>query len=87
MEPDKLAFVLDHLRKLTLRVGYFCIHMGAAKKNYPDGRNTHLIQRSRKWWKKMLGRFFKVEQTVVKGPELYVVLSPKAKEASADAVA
>jgi 2-polyprenyl-3-methyl-5-hydroxy-6-metoxy-1,4-benzoquinol methylase len=58
VEPDHLLFVLDDLRRVTRKVGYFVIHLTAAKKVLADGRNTHLIQESESWWLKTLGQFF-----------------------------
>ena len=60
VEPDRLDFVLDDLRRCAKRVGVFIVHSGAAQKVYPDGRNTHLIQRPLDWWKDQLGRFFAI---------------------------
>lgn len=77
VEPEKLFLVLDDLRRVTLKVGYFTIHMGAAQKKLPDGRNTHLIQRDKKWWAKKLAKFFKIGTILEKGPELHVVVAPR----------
>lgn len=79
IEPEKLHFVLDDLRRVTLMMGYFVIHMGPAQKTLPDGRNTHLIQRDRKWWEKKLGKFFEVGQVIEKGKELHCIVGPKKK--------
>jgi hypothetical protein len=78
IEPERIQFVLDDLRRVTRKVGFFVIHMAAAQKTLPDGRNTHLLQRDRKWWKKQLGKFFQVGQINEVGKELYVVVGPKA---------
>ena len=79
VEPDKLFFVLDDLKRVVLRVGYFTIHMGPAKKTLPDGRNTHLIQQNRAWWKSKLKKFFQIGTILERGPELHVVVAPKAQ--------
>ena len=78
IEPDKLHFVLHDLARVVNRVGYFVIHMGPASKTLPDGRNTHLIQRNRKWWAQKLKRHFTVGQIVESGHQLVVVVGPKA---------
>lgn len=77
IEPEKLQFVLDDLRRVTLKVGYFVINMGPAKKTYADGRNTHLIQEHQKWWEAKLSKFFEIAKTIVTGPSLHVVVGPK----------
>lgn len=79
IEPDKLGFVLDDLRRVTLGVGYFVIHMGPAQKTLPDGRNTHLIQKNRKWWEKKLAKYFAIGQVIEKGNELHCIVGPKQK--------
>jgi hypothetical protein len=77
IEPDKLNYVLDDLRRCTLQLGYFVIHMGPAQKKLPDGRNTHLIQQNRKWWEKKLKKFFTIGQVIEKGVELHCVVGPR----------
>lgn len=78
IEPEKLAYVLDDLRRCIKQVGYFTIHTGPAKKTLPDGRNTHLIQHGEDWWRKRLERFFTVGKIMKAGPELIVVVGHKA---------
>lgn len=77
IEPETLPYVLDDLRRVTKRVGYFVIHTGPAGKTLPDGRNTHLIQQKENWWKRKLSKFFSVASIKEKGPELHVVVGPK----------
>lgn len=78
IEPDKLAFVLADLRRCVRKLGYFVIHTGPAGKTLPDGRNTHLIQRDKAWWRKTLGKFFQVGDITQTGPLLHVVVAPAA---------
>jgi hypothetical protein len=77
IEPDRLGVVLTDLQRVTRMVGYLVIHTGPASKTLPDGRNTHLIQKDRLWWKAILKKVFTVVQIVQQGPELYVVVAPK----------
>jgi len=79
IEPDKLPFVLDHLSRVTRKVGFLVIHTGPALKTLPDGRNTHLIQHGRIWWKRELRKFFNVARIFEVGKELWVLVAPKAK--------
>jgi hypothetical protein len=58
IEPALLDNVLDDLKRVTLGVGVFTVHTGAAVKVLPDGRNAHLIQQPPAWWlPKFLERF------------------------------
>jgi len=58
IEPEYLDTVLDELRRLTTRVGFFTVHTGPAAKTLHDGRNAHLIQQPPGWWlPKLLERF------------------------------
>lgn len=58
IEPGLLDNVLDDLRRVTLGVGVFTVHTGAAVKFLPDGRNAHLIQQPPAWWlPKFMDRF------------------------------
>jgi hypothetical protein len=76
VEPDKLQAVLDDLRRVTIRIGFFVIHTGPSSKNLPDGRNAHLIQQPEPWWREQLGRFFQIGAINQAGPLLYCVVSP-----------
>lgn len=76
VEPECLPHVLDDLRRVVQKVGYFTIHTGPAQKTLPDGRNTHLIQKPKAWWHSQLSRYFKVALMKDAGPELHVVVAP-----------
>lgn len=91
VEPDKLLYVLDDLKRCVRQVGYFIIDTGPAQKHYANGQNTHLIQKDKEWWTKRLKKFFTVGSImeVPIGPpptnggsdkrftELHVVVGPK----------
>lgn len=62
IEPDRLDNVLDELRRITVRLGFFTIHMGPAGKVLADGRNAHLIQQPSSWWLQRLTTRFDVLQ-------------------------
>jgi hypothetical protein len=79
IEPDKLLHVLADLARVVKKMGYFTIHTGPAQKTLPDGRNTHLIQEKKQWWKNRLKVFFTVGSIIEKGHELHCVVGPKAK--------
>jgi hypothetical protein len=58
IEPDYLDNVLDHLKRLVMKRGFFTVHTGPAIKVLPDGRNAHLIQEPPSWWlPKFMERF------------------------------
>jgi len=79
IEPDRLHVVLDDLRRVTRKVGYFVINTGPAQKTLPDGRNTHLIQKNLTWWTKTLAKFFIVGKIHKDGNEVYAVVAPLEK--------
>jgi hypothetical protein len=85
VEPDKLLYVLDDLRRVITKMGYLTIHTGPAQKKLPDGRNTHLIQKPIGWWKDKLEAFFVVAKIFQFGPELHIIVGPKmARQSSAE---
>lgn len=58
IEPECLDAVLDDMQRVTIGYGFYTIHTKAAKKNLPDGRNAHLIQKPMGWWlPKLASRF------------------------------
>lgn len=77
IEPDKIEFVLDDLRRCTKQLGYFVIHTGPSKKTLADGRNAHLIQHGKDWWEARLSKYFNIGKIFPVGIELYVVVTPK----------
>lgn len=79
IEPDKLMFVLEDLKRCTKKLGYFVIHTGPSTKSLEDGRNAHLIQENKEWWTKRLRKFFDVPENavMVSGPLLHIVVAPK----------
>lgn len=80
VEPEKLAYVLDDLRRCVKELGYFVIHTGPSSKVLADGRNAHLIQRNRVWWKKVLKKFFKIAWMKESGPLAYFLVAPKPRQ-------
>lgn len=58
IEIEHLDNMLDFLRDMTKKVGFFAVHTGPAKHHLPDGRNAHLIQQKAEWWlPKLIERF------------------------------
>ncbi len=77
IEPDRLDYVLDDLRRCVKNVGYFVISTREAAKKLPDGRNTHLNVHNRDWWEEKLRQGFKVGKIVEKKEEIYVLVGVK----------
>jgi hypothetical protein len=77
IEPDKLDYVLDDLRRCVKKVGYFVIHTQPSTKSLADGRNSHLIQKGQKWWGKKLAKFFTIGKIAQSGPNVVVVVGPR----------
>jgi hypothetical protein len=83
IEPLLLDNVLDHLQRLTLKIGFFTVATCPAKKTLPDGRNAHLIVERPEWWlPKIMERWtLQSYQYVVQGEHegFFVVVYPKAQ--------
>lgn len=77
IEPDKLLVVLQDLARCTKRLGYFVIHTGPSSKFLADGRNAHLIQEPKHWWRKRLDLNFRVAKIWDTPPLLHVLVEPK----------
>jgi hypothetical protein len=78
VEPDRLDAVLDELRRITIKRGFFTVHTGPAKKFLPDGRNAHLIQEPASWWLPRLCARFEIDHLSKQGAGFLVVTSPLA---------
>lgn len=76
VEPDCLDEVLDDLKRVTRRIGFFVIANRPAKKTLPDGRNAHLIQEPASWWRPKLEQRFQVSQLQEFTGEFGVVVRP-----------
>ena len=50
VESEYVIPVLDDLKRVTKKVGFFVIHTGPAKHILPDNRNAHITQRPAEWW-------------------------------------
>jgi len=79
IEPERILFVLDDLKRVTRQIGYFVINTKPAHKTLPDGRNTHLIQEGRDWWTKTIAKFFDVGRTWERHSSLIMVVGAKTR--------
>ena len=50
IEPELIENVIQDLANITIKFGFFSVHMGPAVKVLADGRNAHLIQKPSSWW-------------------------------------
>jgi len=62
IEPEMLEAVLSELAEITVKLGFFSVHMGPAEKKLADGRNAHLIQQPSSWWLKRICEYFNILQ-------------------------
>ena len=58
IEPEFLDNTLTHIADLAKRAVFLIIATKASKKWLADGRNTHLIQENRAWWREKLEKLF-----------------------------
>lgn len=76
IEPEYIENVMAHIRSLTQVVFFAVIGMEPAMKTLPDGRNAHVLLRSRDWWLDMLGRHkFAIDDVTEKGTRSLVVVA------------
>lgn len=86
IEPECLDAVLAHIRSLTTRVFFTAISLRDAKKTLPDGRNTHLIVQSAKWWLIKLLDHFDVDTIRATNDELQGVFRVAGEPARAPVI-
>lgn len=76
IEPEFIDDVLDDLKRVTQRVGFFTIHTGKARRILSDGRNAHLIQKPVAWWIPKIMERFKLTSMNSNSSGFYVVVNP-----------
>jgi SAM-dependent methyltransferase len=80
VEPEYIENVLNELREYMRKGGFFTICLGPARKHIlPDGRNAHVLIRSREWWMDELKKRFEVQELEGRGweeRELIVKVKP-----------
>lgn len=76
IEPECIDAVLDDLKRLTLKIGFFLINTAAAEKTLPDGRNAHVLQRPLEWWLPELWKRFQIQYVKRQGNDLIIVVTP-----------
>ena len=76
IEPEHIDAVLDDLKRLTRKFGFFVVATGPAQKTLADGRNAHLIQESANWWLPKIMSRFRLKQFQAVGQSFIVVVKP-----------
>jgi hypothetical protein len=61
VEPEFVDAVLDDLRRVTRKAGFYVVSTVPAIKILPDGRNAHLVVEEPEWWLKKILERFKVD--------------------------
>jgi hypothetical protein len=61
IELEFLPSILQDLRDITIKHGFFTVHTGKAEKVLTDGRNAHLIQQPASWWLPKMCEHFEIE--------------------------
>ena len=80
IEPNFLDAVLDDLRAITIKRGFFSVNCNPAMKFLPDGRNAHLIQKPAWWWLPRLREYFEISQREDLPNGFWVLVEPKQTE-------
>ena len=76
IEPLCLDSVLDDLKRVTKKIGFFTVSTVAAAKKLPDGRNAHLIIEPAEWWLPQITARFKLQSFQRMSNGFIVLVSP-----------
>lgn len=77
IEPEMLESVLEHLKSLVKRKGFFIISTRPAHKTLSDGRNAHLIVENAKWWLDKMWEKFNIIGFQHRGEEVFILVEKK----------
>lgn len=77
VEPEMLDNVLGDLVRCSKLCVFAIIDTQPAAGVLPDGRNLHLIQAGKDWWREKLSKFFNIGTILEAGAKLHCVLEPK----------
>lgn len=80
IEPVCLDDVLEEIARLTLRMAFFQIATGPAKKFLADGRNAHICQMAMKDWFPRLIKFFDIQNLSVQPGGFIAIATPFIKD-------
>jgi hypothetical protein len=77
IEPENLEDVLDDLKNLTRKVGFFTVATRPAKKVLDDGRNAHLLQNGIEWWLPKFWSRFTIRSLQVEDGEFVLMVEAR----------
>jgi hypothetical protein len=77
IEPECLDAVLDDLKRVVRKTGFFVIATKPASKTLADGRNAHLIVKPMEWWLPKLSERFQIVSMANMGFLFAVVVKAK----------
>jgi len=80
IEPDLIDNVLAHIAKMTNKAAYLVANTQPAMKTLPDGRNSHILLRSPKWWIDIVDKYFDIMTFLNQDLELVFVVKKKGIE-------
>lgn len=61
IEPECIDAVLNDLKRVTAKAGFFIVSTVPSKKTLADGRNAHLLVRPYDWWLPELMKRFRLD--------------------------
>lgn len=77
VESEYVIPVLDDLKRVTKKVGFFAIHTGPALNHLPDGRNCHITQKPCECWLSLIIERFDI-RALEKGQHgFWIIVEPK----------
>jgi len=62
VEPDYIEDVMEDLKRVTLKKGFFLISLIPAVAKLPDGRNAHILLESSDWWTTLISKYFIIDR-------------------------
>ena len=77
IEPDYLDSVMNHLKGLTIKGGFFNISTKEAITILSDGSNAHKIVETGEWWIELFKKYFDVFDVEIKRFETNFKVLPK----------
>ena len=64
IEPECIEQVLDDLKRVVKKMGYFVVCIVPAEKILRDGRNAHILLKEDTWWTEKLASRFHIRQLI-----------------------
>jgi hypothetical protein len=77
IELDYLGAVLNDLKEITRKLGFFSVDTGPAMKVLADGRNAHIIQQPTSWWLPRFCEHFEIVHLERRPSGFWVITSPR----------